>query len=117
MNIHNNSEYFSNSLFYPLKKWAEESPSNYNLLIGLSFVFVMLAVIFFIVITIKIGRKDERTSKISLYSAYTMLMALVVCDIVFPKGYLAETFFMLKYGIACLSGGIYLVSRYLYDIR
>ena len=77
----------------------------------------MLTVIFFIIITIKIGRKDERTSKISLYSVYAMLIALIVCDFIFPKEYLVQTFFMLKYGIACLSGGISLLSRYLYDIK
>ncbi|MDR9868643.1 DUF2178 domain-containing protein [Lactococcus cremoris] len=106
---------FSESLFYSLKEWAEGSANNYNILLGLSFIFVMSSVVFFVTISTKIGKKDERTTKISLYSAYCVLITLIICDIIFPKGYLIQPFFMLKYGFSCLVGGIYCLLKYIKD--
>ncbi|WP_394456643.1 DUF2178 domain-containing protein [Leuconostoc suionicum] len=98
----------SDALFYPLKKWSEQSIGNYNLLIGISFLFFIFGVAFVIIYSIKTGKSDERTTLINLKSTYFMLIAIIVCDMFFPKGYLAHQFFLFKYGIACLVSGLYL---------
>lgn len=97
-----------NALFYPLKEWSEQSVGNFNLLVGIGFVFVMFSAAFVIFYSIKTGKSDERTTLISLKSAYFMLVAIIVCDLFFPKGYLVNQFFMFKYGIACFVSGLYL---------
>ncbi|MDM7642627.1 DUF2178 domain-containing protein [Leuconostoc citreum] len=96
------------ALFYPLKKWSEQSIGNYNLLVGIGFIFVMFSAAFVITYSIKTGKSDERTTLISLKSAYFMLIVIIACDLFFPKGYLVNQFFMLKYGMACFVSGLYL---------
>lgn len=105
------------SLFYLLKNWSEQSVGNYNLLIVIAFAFVMLSSIFLIYICLKIGRSDERTLLINLKGAYVMLVAIILCDMIFPKSYLVHQFFMLKYGIACFAAAFYLAMTYRKDLK
>jgi len=104
-----------NAIFYPLKTWAEQSTGNWNILIGVSTLLFMCSVIFAYVFYKKIGQEDERTNKIFLKSSYYMLMAIILCDILFPKDYMWNTFFLLKYALAFLTGGIYLAVQYKKD--
>ncbi|MGX4593469.1 DUF2178 domain-containing protein [Leuconostoc sp. JNUCC 76] len=107
----------SDTLFYPLKKWSEQSIGNYNLLIGISFLFFIFGVVFAIIYSMKIGKSDERTTLISLKSAYFMLIAIIVCDMFFPKGYLVHQFFLFKYGIAFSISGLYLWVQSKKDLK
>jgi hypothetical protein len=116
MNIKSLSD-IPEAVFYPLKTWADQSIGNFNLFIGLSFLFVVISAIFVITYSIKIGRSDERTTLISLKSAYAVLVAIIVCDMIFPRNYLINQFFMLKYGIACFTGGMYLFLQYRKDFN
>lgn len=104
-------------LFYPLKKWSEQSIGNFNLLVGIGFIFVMISTILVITYSKKIGRSDERTTLINLKSAYAMLVAIIACDMLLPKGYLVNQFFMFKYGIAFFIGGLYLFLQYRKDFK
>lgn len=74
------------ALFYPLKEWSEQSIGNFNLLVGIGFIFVML-------------------------------VAVIACDMFFPRGYLVNQFFMFKYGIACFVSGLYLFLQYRKDFK
>jgi hypothetical protein len=62
-----------------------------------------------------IGREDERTNTIFLKSTSYMLVLIVLCDITFPKEYMWNIFFLYKYSLAFLAGGIYLAVRYKKD--
>ncbi|AUV71616.1 hypothetical protein [Lactiplantibacillus plantarum] len=97
----------SGAIFYSLKEWSEQSVSNFNILIAISFAFLMVSCAFCVICFIKIGRADERTTVISLKGAYAMLIVIVVCDMIFPRTYLVNQFFMFKYGIACFVSGMY----------
>lgn len=104
-------------IFYPLKEWAEQSVANFNLLVGSGFIFVMFSAIFVVTYSIKMGKSDERTLLISLKSTYVMLIAIIACDMLFPRDYLANQFFMFKYGITCFVGGLYLFIQYRKDFK
>jgi predicted permease len=103
------------AIFSPLQSWAEQSTGNWNLLVGAGFVLLIVSVIFYYVCYRMIGQDDERTSKIFLKSSYCMLLAIIVCDIIFPKEAMWTIFFMFKYSIAILAGGTYLAIRYRKD--
>lgn len=105
------------SFFYSIKEWSEQSIGNYNQLIGITFVFCILSIIFLLYFCLKIGRSDERTLLINLKAAYVMLIAIILCDIIFPREYLVNQFFMLKYGIACFASGIYLALKYRSEVK
>lgn len=104
-----------NAIFYPLKSWAEQSTGNWNILIVVGFLLVMGSAIFAMVFHMKMGPTDERTNKISLKSAYFVLCVIVLCDLIFPKDYMWNIFFMFKYALAFLAGGIYLAVQYKKD--
>ncbi|MFO1445093.1 DUF2178 domain-containing protein [Bacillus sp. Bva_UNVM-123] len=104
-----------NAIFYPLKSWAEQSPGNWNILIGVGFLLLMGSAIFAYKFHKKMGPDDERTNKISLKSCYCMFLAIVLCDIIFPKDYMWNIFFMFKYTLVFLAGGIYLAVQYKKD--
>jgi len=105
----------TNAIFAPLKSWAEHSPGNWNILIGVGGLLLIGSVILVFVFYKLIGKDDERTSKIFLKSSYCVLWAIVLCDILFPKDYMWNIFFLYKYSIAFLAGGIYLAIRYKKD--
>lgn len=105
------------ALFYPLKEWSEQSIGNFNLLVGIGFVFVMFSAIFVVTYSIKMGKSDERTLLISLKSAYITLISIIVCDMLFPRDYLVNEFFMFKYGFACFASGLYLFLQYRKDFK
>ena len=104
-----------NAVFSPLKTWAEQSTGNWNLLVGIGFLLIMGSAILLYVFYKKIGQEDERTSQIFLKSSYFMLLAIILCDIVFPKDDMWTIFFMFKYSLAFLAGGIYLAVQYRRD--
>ncbi|MBM7713252.1 hypothetical protein JOC94_000218 [Bacillus thermophilus] len=111
-------EFFSNihdAIFSPLRSWAEQSQGNWNILVVVGFLLVMGSAIFVYIFHRKMGPADERTSKISLKSAYFMLLTIVLCDIIFPKDYMWNIFFTFKYALAFLAGGIYLAVQYKKD--
>lgn len=105
----------SNSIFYPLKTWAEKSTGNWNMLIGSGLGFLLVGVILVCVYLIKIGKGDERTNQIYLQSILIMLGGVILCDLVFPKEYMWQVFFLFKYSLAFLASGIYLAVRYKKD--
>lgn len=103
------------AIFYPLKTWAEQSTGNWNILVGIGFLLMMGSAIVILLLSMKMGPKDERTSKISMRSAYYMLGVIILCDLIFPKEYMWNIFFLFKYGLAFLAGGIYLAVQYKRD--
>ncbi|MDN7242537.1 DUF2178 domain-containing protein [Planococcus sp. N028] len=102
----------SNSIFYPLKNWAEETSGNWNMLVGSGFVLVLLGVLLLYVYIKRIGKADERTNQIYLNSASIMLCGVVLFDLIFPKEYMWQIFFLFKYAFVFIAAGIYLAVRY-----
>jgi membrane-associated HD superfamily phosphohydrolase len=105
-----------NAIFNPLKSWAEQSTGNWNILIGVGFLLFIGSAIFAYVFYKKIGQDDERTNKIFLKSSYFMLWAIILCDVIFPKDYMWNIFFLFKYALAILAGGIYMAIQYKKDL-
>lgn len=110
----NFSEIF-NAIFNPLKSWAEQSQGNWNLLIVSGFILVFVGAIVTYALHKKMGKVDERTKQISLNSALIVLCVVILCDVIFPKEYMWQIFFLFKYSLAFLSSAIYLVVRYKKD--
>ncbi|WKA53007.1 DUF2178 domain-containing protein [Planococcus liqunii] len=115
MKLTNNFEAISNAIFQPLKSWAEQSTGNWNMLIGSGFVLLMIACTLAYIFYKKIGSEDERTERISLNSAFILLCVVILCDMIFPKEYMWQIFFLYKYSFAILAAGIYLAVRYKKD--
>lgn len=105
----------SNKTFYPLKTWVEESPGNWNLLLGIGIVLLLVGGILTYVFRKKMGKADERTIQISLRSTLIMLCGIVLCDVIFPKKYMWEIFFLYKYSLAFIASAIYLAIKYKKD--
>ncbi len=105
------------AIFTPLKTWTEQSNSNWNMLIGIGFLSLIIAMILVYVLQKKMGMSvsDERTSQINLKSALVMLIGIILCDLIFPKEYMWQIFFLFKYSLAFLAAGIYLAIRYKRD--
>lgn len=104
-----------NAIFSPLKSWAEQSSGNWNILIGVGFLLVIASAILVYVLYKKTGQDDERTNKIFLKSSSYMLLAIILCDIIFPKDDMWTIFFLFKYTLAFLAGGIYMAVQYKRD--
>ncbi|RDW17701.1 DUF2178 domain-containing protein [Oceanobacillus chungangensis] len=104
-----------NAIFDPLKSWAEQSTGNWSILIVVGFLLVMGSAIFALVMHKMVGPDDERTKIISLKSSYYVLGVIILCDMIFPKEYMWNIFFLFKYGLAFLAGGIYLAVQYKKD--
>ncbi|WP_078395339.1 DUF2178 domain-containing protein [Shouchella patagoniensis] len=111
------SSEISNAVFDPLRTWAEKSTGNWNMLVGSGFVLVLVGVILLFVYLKKMGKADERTNQIHLKSALIMLFGVILCDIIFPKEYMWQIFFLFKYSIAFFASGIYLAFRYNKDFN
>lgn len=99
-------------IFHPLKIWMEESNDNWNLMLFGGLGLIIIGVILVFVYRSKIGKTDERTSSIYLKSTYTMLFVVILLDMIFPKEYMWQLFFLFKYSLALIAGGIYLAIRY-----
>ncbi|MCM3003310.1 DUF2178 domain-containing protein [Priestia koreensis] len=110
--INMTTESISNTIFSPLKIWAEKSNGNWNLLIVSGFVLLIVGAILIFVLRNKIGETDERTSPIYLKSAFIMLGGFVLFDLIFPKGYMWQIFLLFKYSLAFLVSGVYLAVQY-----
>jgi len=106
-----------NAIFYPLKAWTEQSNSNWNMLIGIGLLSLIIAIILVYVFQKKLGMSvsDERTNQINLKSALIMLCGIILCDLIFPKEYMWQIFFLFKYSLAFIASGIYLAVRYKKD--
>ena len=112
------NDFFANihhAIFDPFRAWAEQSTGNWNILIGIGFLLLMGSLILLYVSYKKMGESDERTNQLSLKSCYWMLLAIILCDIIFPKEYMWTIFFLFKYSLAFLAGGIYLAVQYKRD--
>ncbi|RJE86313.1 DUF2178 domain-containing protein [Paenibacillus sp. 1011MAR3C5] len=109
------SDRITSAIFNPLKSWAEQSPGNWNILIGIGFILLLVGGILTYVFHKKMGKADERTTHISLKGSLIMLSVIVLCDILFPKEYMWQIFFLFKYSLAFLASGIYLAVRYTKD--
>ncbi|MGM7684532.1 DUF2178 domain-containing protein [Cytobacillus sp. Hm23] len=107
--------YITNAIFSPLKSWAEQSQGNFQILLGVGFLLLMSSMVIIFVFRKKIGKDDERTNRIYMKSSYCILMIIVLCDLIFPKEYMWNIFFLYKYGLAFLAGGIYLAIQYKKD--
>ncbi|AZB42222.1 DUF2178 domain-containing protein [Bacillus sp. FJAT-42376] len=105
----------TNALFSPLKAWAEQSNGHSNMLIIAGLVLVFAGAVLIFIYQNKIGKGDERTNQIYLKSAFIMLGGIVLCDLIFPKDYLWQIFFLFKYSIAFIAAGVYLAVRYKRD--
>ncbi|WP_062105557.1 hypothetical protein [Bacillus niameyensis] len=105
----------SNAMFSPLQTWAEQSQGNWNILIVSGFVLVLVGGLLTFVFRKKMGKADERTTQISLKGSLIMLSVIVMCDVIFPKEYMWQVFFLFKYALAFLASGIYLAVRYKKD--
>lgn len=116
MKIKSSSE-ISNIIFYPLKTWAEKSTGNWNILIGMGLLLVLGGGLLMYVYRKKFGKTDERTSQIDMKSLSIILIVVVICDIIFPKEYMWQIFFLFKYSIAFFASGIYLAVRYKKDFK
>ncbi|SFC39404.1 hypothetical protein SAMN05443252_103203 [Bacillus sp. OV322] len=103
------------AIFYPLKSWAEQSPGNWNILIGIGFILLIIGGILTYVLQKKMGKADERTKQISLNSALIMLCGVILCDMILPKEYMWQIFLLFKYSLAFIASGIYLAVRYKKD--
>lgn len=114
MNIKTISD-ITSDIFSPLKSWAEQSTGNWNILIGVGGLLLIGSAIFAYVFYKKIGQDDERTNRIFLKSSFFMLCAIILCDLIFPKEYMWNIFFMFKYTLAFLASGIYLAVQYKKD--
>ncbi|MCY8238504.1 DUF2178 domain-containing protein [Bacillus inaquosorum] len=115
MKMNSISDTITNAIFLPLKSWAEHSQGNWSILIGSGFVLLLVGLILTIVIHKKMGKTDERTDQIALKSCLCMLYALILCDLIFPKEYMWQVFFLFKYSIAFFASAIYLAVRYKKD--
>lgn len=102
----------SEKIFHPLKIWAEESNDNWNMMIVGGLVLMVIEGILLWVYSRKTGKTDERTSSIYLKCNYTILSVIILLDMIFPKEYMWQIFFLLKYSLAFIAGGIYLAIRY-----
>ncbi|OCA90066.1 DUF2178 domain-containing protein [Pradoshia sp. D12] len=109
------SEEISNTTFYPLKTWAEASTGNWNMLIGIGILLLIVGVILLYVFYRKIGKADERTNQIHLKSTFIMLSVVILCDVIFPKEYMWQIFFLFKYSLAFIASGIFLAVQYKKD--
>nr|WP_212029799.1 DUF2178 domain-containing protein [Metabacillus lacus] len=103
------------TLFSPLRAWVESSNGNWNMLIVIGFVLVFVGAGLIFLLRNKIGKEDERTNSIYLKSSLIMLSAIVLCDLIFPKEYMWQIFFLFKYSLAFIAAAIYLAIRYKKD--
>lgn len=103
--------------FNALNEWSEKSTGNYNLLIGIGFLLVMISSITLVYFLIKLGQQDERTTKIHLNVCCYMLVTIVLCDLFFPKEYMQNILFLFKYALAFSISLIYLLKKYKQDLR
>lgn len=103
------------ALFYSLYQWTEESIGNFNILIGVGMLLILIALVALLFLTKRIGNADERTNAIYKNWAFVLLMTIVICDIIFPKTYLILQFMTYKYIIALLVGDLYLLIKYKKD--
>ncbi|RPF53477.1 DUF2178 domain-containing protein [Aquisalibacillus elongatus] len=110
-----NNDQMLNSIFHPLKTWADAEPGNWNMLIGIGFVLLLVGLILTFSFYKKIGKPDERVSQIHLRSASIILFVVIMSDIIFPKEYMWQIFFLFKYSLAFIVSGIYLAVRYKMD--
>ncbi|WP_010281021.1 hypothetical protein [Bacillus timonensis] len=103
------------AVFNPLKTWAEQTPGNWNILLCSGLALLLVGGVLTYVFHKKMGEADERTTQISLKSALITLCVVILCDIIFPKEYMWQIFFLYKYSLAFLASGIYLAVRYKKD--
>lgn len=107
---------FHNAVFNSLRSWEEQSSGNWNILIGSGFVLLLFGLILTYIFQRKIGKSDERTVYIYLTSALIILCVVILCDMIFPKEYMWQIFFIFKYSLAFLASGIYLAARYIKEV-
>ena len=105
----------SNAVFEPLRAWTEASSGNWNMLLGSGLALLLIGLILVFGFTVKIGKGDERTNQISLKSALIILYAVIFFDVIFPKEYMWQIFFLFKYSLAFIASGVYLAMRYKRD--
>ncbi|MCY8463606.1 DUF2178 domain-containing protein [Bacillus atrophaeus] len=105
----------SYTIFYPLKTWAEKSTGNWNMLLGIGIILLLVGGILTYVFQKKLGKADERTNQISLKSTLIMLCGVILCDVIFPKEYMWQIFLLFKYSLAFFASGIYLAVQYKKD--
>ena len=80
------------ALFYRLKTWAEYSNANWNLLLGIGMLLLIFGIYYI--------------------SVNAMLLTIVFLDILFPKDYMWNQFFLYKYALAFIVSGLSLVYQY-----
>ena len=74
---------------------------------GIGLLSLIVAIILVYVFQKKLGMSvsDERTNQINLKSALIMLCGIILCDLIFPKDYMWQIFFLFKYSLAFLAAG------------
>ncbi|MTH53810.1 DUF2178 domain-containing protein [Bacillus mangrovi] len=102
-------------IYSSLRTWSEQSAGNWNILLGIGLLLLVAGGILTYVFHKKMGEADERTVHISLKSCLIMLCAIILGDLIFPKEYMWQIFFLFKYSLAFLASGIYLAIKYKKD--
>ncbi|TFJ38731.1 DUF2178 domain-containing protein [Carnobacterium divergens] len=105
------------ALFFPLKEWVTQSPSNLNFLVGLTMLMILIGMCLSYYLLKKIGKPDERTNEYYKKLAYVVLVVIIICDIIFPKSYMPYQFYSIKYSLAVLIGSLYLFRQYRKDFK
>lgn len=103
------------AMFQPLKTWIEASTDHWNMLIGIGFILFSAGIILVFLCYRTIGKQDESNTQLYYQSVFVLLSVLVLCDLIFPKEYMWQLFFLYKYALAFLACGIYLAFRYIKD--
>ncbi|MDM8213884.1 DUF2178 domain-containing protein [Enterococcus hirae] len=116
MKIHSLAD-IPNALFYPLKEWAQASSLHWNIFVGSAMLLLLAALVGTLFFIRKLGAADERTNGYYKNWAFTVLIAIFVCDTIFPKDYLMNQFFVYKYAIAFLAGDVYMFLQYRKDFQ
>ena len=104
-------------MFYPIKMWAVKDNFNFNFLVGMGMILLVLSFIAVWILVKRIGHPDERTSEIYLKAMSNALVVILVCEIIFPSTYLVNQFKLYKYGFAMIAAAVYLFVRYRKEMR
>ncbi|WP_342527221.1 DUF2178 domain-containing protein [Chryseomicrobium sp. FSL W7-1435] len=99
-------------VFSPLMDWAEQSNANFNMVLMASLGLLLLGAALITVYYYRIGKPDERTNQIYLKSTFVLLGAVILGDFILPKEEMWTIFFVLKYGVAFITTGVYLAMQY-----
>jgi len=95
-----------------IKSLSDIPSALFYLLLGIGMLLLIFGIALVYVYTKKIGKEDEHSQKIYYISVNAMLLTIVFLDILFPKDYMWNQFFLYKYALAFIVSGLSLVYQY-----